>query len=169
MKAKVALLGSLIGAVGLVGFGSDANAFTRHWKSVACRPSATVIKHSRFGFVQDPGVRVRHSRTFIRERGEARIGIRERSEQFGVREHGRVGVSANVNVGERSGVQAQTNRAGTGANMNTGRSVSPGGNAASQTNSGGAASRGTSGAASPAGGTGGASSSTGGASSSSTK
>jgi hypothetical protein len=166
MNAKIAVLGSLIGAAALVGVSTDASArsWHRNWKSTACGPSATVIKHNRYGFVgEDSSAR---SRTVVRERerGGARVGVsvREHGERFGVREHGgRAGINANINVrergGERAGAQLQGNRSGNGANVTSGRSASPGGsgNATSQTNTGGAGagSRGAGGgAASPAGG-----------------
>jgi hypothetical protein len=164
MKAKAALIGSVVGGLALVGFVSDASALTRHWKSTSCGPSATVIKHNRYGFV-DPGVR---SRTVIRERGGAArfgVNVREGGARFGLREHGRAGINANDNIrersggGDRAGAQLQGNRAG-GANVTTGRSgAGAGGNMSSQTGAGGGgagAAKTSGGATSPAGGGGGA-------------
>jgi hypothetical protein len=140
MNMKTALIGSFAAAAALVAVSADANARSWHYKRTACGPSATVIKHNRYGFVggeRDYGVR---SRTFIRgERSEAR---------FGVRGHERSGVNVNVNARFRGGedrhgarVSGSERNMGAGAGAATGRSVSPSGtsNAGS---SGGAASSG---------------------------
>src|ERR1700760_500535 len=94
MNMKTALIGSFAAAAALVAVTADANARSWHYRT-ACGPSATVIKHHRYGFVgseRDYGVR---SRTYIR--GE-RYGVRGEFIRFGARGHERGGVNVNVNA-----------------------------------------------------------------------
>jgi hypothetical protein len=139
MHMKTALIGSFAAAAALVAVSTDANARSWRYRSTACGPSATVIKHNRYGFVgseRDYGVR---SRTFVR--GE--------SARFGVRGHERSGVNVNVNARFRGGEDRHGTRLsgsqrnmGPGAGAATGRSVSPSGTS-NTGSSGGAASSGT--------------------------
>src|SRR5437764_15490524 len=97
MNMKTALIGSFAAAAALVAVSTDASARSWHYRT-ACGPSATIIKHNRYGFVggdRDYGVR---SRTYVR--GE-RFGVRGGHERFGVRERG--GVNVNVNARVRGG------------------------------------------------------------------
>ena len=82
MHMKTALIASFAAAAALVGVSADANARSWNYKRTACGPSATIVKHNRYGFVgseRDYGVR---SRTTIR--GEsARFGIRGGHDRIG--------------------------------------------------------------------------------------
>jgi hypothetical protein len=165
MNMKTALIGSFAAAAALVAVTvDDANARSWHYRT-ACGPSATIIKHHRYGFVggeRDYGVR---SRTYIH--GE-RYGARGASVRYGVRGHERGGVNVNVNARVRGGEDLHGARlSGTSRNMGgaagtsgaTGRSVSPSGSSTSsgagassggsaKTGGGGGAGLGTSGGAS---------------------
>jgi hypothetical protein len=157
MNMKTALIGSFAAAAALVAVSADANARSWHYRSTSCGPSATVIKHNRYGFVggdRDYGVR---SRTTIR--GE-RYGTRGASVRYGVRGHERGGVNVNINARMRGGEDRHGARfSGTERNMGgaagtkgaTGRSVSP--SNTSHTGTSGGASMG--GAAGKSGGAGG--------------
>ncbi len=163
MNMKTALIGSFAAAAALVAVTADANARSWHYRT-ACGPSATIIKHHRYGFVgsdRDYGVR---SRTYIH--GE-RYGTRGASVRYGVRGHERGGVNVNVNARVRGGEDRHGARfSGTDRNMGgasgtsgaTGRSVSPSGSGSSSMGSGssggksGGASLGTSGGGGKSGG-----------------
>ena len=162
MNMKTALIGSFAAAAALVAVTVDANARSWHYRT-ACGPSATIIKHHRYGFVggeRDYGVR---SRTYTH--GE-RYGARGASVRYGVRGHERGGVNVNVNARVRGG-EDRTRLSGTSRSMGgaagtsgaTGRSVSPSGSSTSsgagassggsaKTGGGGGAGLGTSGGAS---------------------
>src|SRR5437764_6330414 len=103
MNMKTALIGSFAAAAALVAVSADASARSWHYRSTACGPSATIVKHNRYGFVgsdRDYGVR---SRTYIH--GE-RYGTRGASVRYGVRGgHDRIG----VNVRERAGANVNVN------------------------------------------------------------
>jgi hypothetical protein len=169
MNMKTALIGSFAAAAALVAVSADANARSWHYRSTSCGPSATIIKHNRYGFVggdRDYGVR---SRTYVH--GE-RYGTRGASVRYGVRGHERSGVNVNVNARMRGGEDRHGTRlSGTNRNMGgasgtsgaTGRSVSPSNTSKAGTSggtSGGAA--GKSGGAGGLGASGGASGSGGG-------
>jgi hypothetical protein len=169
MNMKTALIGSFAAAAALVAVSADANARSWHYRSTACGPSATIIKHNRYGFVggdRDYGVR---SRTTIR--GE-RYGWRGGRDRIGVNIRERSGVHANINARVRGGedrhgarLSGSERNMGAGAGNATGRSVSPS-NTSHAGSSGGAASSGaatkSSGGAGGLGASGGASGSTGG-------
>ncbi|MBV9065703.1 MAG: hypothetical protein JO004_08040, partial [Methylobacteriaceae bacterium] len=131
MNMKTALIGSFAAAAALVAVSADANARSWHYRSTACGPSATIIKHHRYGFVgseRDYGVR---SRTSIRSE---RFGYRGGHDRIGVSVRERGGVHANINARVRGGEDRQGARmsgnernAGAGAGNATGRSVSPSG------------------------------------------
>ena len=183
MNMKTALIGSFAAAAALVAVSADANARSWNYKRTACGPSATVVKHNRYGFVgseRDYGVR---SRTYIR--GEsARFGVRGGHDRVGVNVRERAGANVNVNARfggghDRSGTRLSGSERNTGAGAGnaTGRSVSPSGTsnagssggaassgAAAKTGAGGGASGGASGGAG-LGASGGSSSSGGGMSS----
>jgi hypothetical protein len=164
MNMKTALIGSFAAAAALVAVSADANARSWHYRSTSCGPSATIIKHNRYGYVggdRDYGVR---SRTYIH--GE-RYGTRGASVRYGVRGHERSGVNVNVNARMRGGEDrhgarfshSERNMGGAaGTSGATGRSVSP-----SNTGKSGAAS--TGGAAKTGGGTSGGLGASGGGSS----
>jgi hypothetical protein len=159
MNMKTALIGSFAAAAALVAVSADANARSWNYKRTACGPSATVIKHNRYGFVgseRDYGVR---SRTYIRCES-ARFGVRGGHDRIGVNVRERAGANVNVNARfgshDRSGVNARIgggqDRSGTrlsgserntgaGAGAATGRSVSPSSNS-NTSGSGGTASSG---------------------------
>jgi hypothetical protein len=147
MHMKTALIASFAAAAALVGVSADANARSWNYKRTACGPSATIVKHNRYGFVgseRDYGVR---SRTTIR--GEsARFGIRGGHDRIGVNVRERAGANVNINARVRGGEDRHGTRmsgsernTGAGAGAATGRSVSP--NSTSNAGSaGGAASSG---------------------------
>ena len=134
MNMKTALIGSFAAAAALVAVSADANARSWHYRSTSCGPSATIIKHNRYGFVgsdRDYGVR---SRTYVR--GE-RYGWRGGHDRIGVNIHERSGAKFNVNARVRGGEDRHGARfsgnqrnMGAGAGGATGRSVSPGGTSA---------------------------------------
>src|SRR4051794_20978686 len=100
MNMKTALIGSFAAAAALVAVSADANARSWHYRSTACGPSATVIKHQRYGFVgsdRDYGVR---SRTSIRSE---RFGYRGGHDRIGVSVREGGGVHANINARVRGG------------------------------------------------------------------
>jgi hypothetical protein len=147
MNMKTALIGSFAAAAALVAVTADANARSWHYKRTACGPSATVVKHNRYGFVgseRDYGVR---SRTYIR--GEsARFGVRGGHDRIGVNVRERAGANVNVNARfggghDRSGTRlsGSERNTGAGAGAATGRSASPG-STSNAGSSGGAASSG---------------------------
>jgi hypothetical protein len=149
MNIKTALIGSFAAAAALVAVSADANARSWNYKRTSCGPSATIVKHNRYGFVgseRDYGVR---SRTSIRgERSAVRFGVRGGHDRFGVNVHERSGANVNINARMRGGEDRHGARfsgnernTGAGAGGTTGRSASPSGmsNAGS---SGGAASSG---------------------------
>ena len=145
MNMKTALIGSFAAAAALVAVSADANARSWHYKRTACGPSATIVKHNRYGFVgseRDYGVR---SRTSFR--GEsARFGVRGGHDRFGVNVRERSGANVNVNARfgsshDRSGTRLSGSERNTGAGAATGRSVSPN-TSSSGASSGGAASSG---------------------------
>ena len=147
MNMKTALIGSFAAAAALVAVTTDASARSWHYRS-ACGPSATIIKHHRYGYIgsdRDYGVR---SRTYIH--GE-RYGWRGGRDRIGVsvRERERGGVHANINARVRGGedrngarMSGNQHNMGAGAGKATGRSVSPSGTSDAG-HSGGAASSGS--------------------------
>jgi hypothetical protein len=162
MNIKTALIGSFAAAAALVAVSADANARSWNYKRTSCGPSATIVKHNRYGFVgseRDYGVR---SRTSIRgERSAARFGVRGGHDRFGVNVHERSGANVNINARVRGGEDRHGARfsgnernTGAGAGGTTGRSASPSG-MSNTGSSGGAASSGA-GAKTGAGGGGGA-------------
>jgi hypothetical protein len=96
MHIKAALIGSAIAALTLTTFSTGADARSRHWRT-ACGPSATVMKHTRFGFASEQPSSVRRSRTFVR--GEERFGS---SARFGVNVRQRERANVGVNINSRS-------------------------------------------------------------------
>jgi hypothetical protein len=149
MNIKTALIGSFAAAAALVAVSADANARSWNYKRTSCGPSATIVKHNRYGFVgseRDYGVR---SRTSIRgERSAVRFGVRGGHDRFGVNVHERSGANVNINArvrgGEdRHGARFSGNERNTGASAGgtTGRSASPSG-MSNTGNSGGAGSSG---------------------------
>ena len=167
MNMKTALIGSFAAAAALVAVTTDASARSWHYRS-ACGPSATIIKHHRYGFVgseRDYGIR---SRTYVRgERANVRFGVRGGHERIGVNVHERSGAHVNVNARMRGGEDRHGTRMsgternmGAGAGKATGRSVSPGGGSNAGSAGGGTASGG---AAKGGAGTGGGLGSSGGA------
>jgi hypothetical protein len=171
MNMKTALIGSFAAAAALVAVSADANARSWHYRSTACGPSATIVKHHRYGFVgseRDYGVR---SRTYIRgERSAVRFGGRGGHDRFGVNVQERRGANVNVNARfggghDRSGTRlsGSERNTGAGAGSATGRSVSPSGTsntgsaggssgAMGKTGAGGGAGLGASGGSSTSGG-----------------
>ncbi|MEA2835208.1 MAG: hypothetical protein QOG66_3410 [Methylobacteriaceae bacterium] len=149
MNIKTALIGSFAAAAALVAVSADANARSWHYRSTSCGPSATIVKHHRYGFVgsdRDYGVR---SRTSIRgERSAVRFGVRGGHDRFGVNVHERSGANVNINARGRGGEDRHGARfsgnernTGAGAGGTTGRSASPSG-MSNTGSSGGAASSG---------------------------
>ena len=51
MNMKTALIGSFAAAAALVAVSTDASARSWNYKRTACGPSATIVKHNRYGFV----------------------------------------------------------------------------------------------------------------------
>jgi hypothetical protein len=159
MNMKTALIGSFAAAAALVAVSADANARSWNYKRTACGPSATIVKHNRYGFVgseRDYGVR---SRTVLR--GEsARFGVRGGHDRIGVNVRERAGANVNVNARfggghDRNGTRmsGSERNTGAGAGAATGRSVSP--NSTSNAGSSGGAASSGAGAKTGAGGGGG--------------
>src|SRR3954452_20643424 len=170
MNMKTALIGSFAAAAALVAVSTDASARSWHYRSTACGPSATIVKHNRYGFVgSDRDYRV-HSRTYVRgERANVRFGVRGGHDRIGVNVRERTGAGVSVNARGRGGEGARFSgnqrNMGAGTGNATGRSVSPSStsNAGSSggASTGGAAKTGTGGGGG-LGASGGGSSSTGG-------
>jgi hypothetical protein len=150
MNIKTALIGSFAAAAALVAVSADANARSWNYKRTSCGPSATIVKHNRYGFVgseRDYGVR---SRTSIRgERSAVRFGVRGGHDRFGVNVHERSGANVNINARVRGGEDRHGARfsgndrnTGAGAGGTTGRSASPSGMSNIGSSGGGAASSG---------------------------
>jgi hypothetical protein len=147
MNMKTALIGSFAAAAALVAVSTDASARSWNYKRTACGPSATVIKHNRYGFVgsdRDYGVR---SRTYVRgERANVRFGVRGGHDRIGVNVRERAGANVNMKARfgggqDRSGTRLSGSERNAGAGGTTGRSVSPS-NTSGAGSSGGAASSG---------------------------